>query len=105
MGRERIMGLLRLMLAAPVTSGGPTPPPESPKPSPGIVTAEADMRPNEIQNLADHIGELTRLATTAGVDLRFHLRVELGDGREIPADVRTRVSKLLESVKSGFTLR
>jgi hypothetical protein len=91
------------MLAAPMTSGGPTRPPEPPKPSPGIVAAEADLRPNEIQNLADHIGELIRLATTAGVDLRFHLRVELGDGCEIPADVRTRVSKLLESVKSGFT--
>jgi hypothetical protein len=105
MGRERIMGLLGLMLAAPVTSGGPTRPPGLLKPSPGILTAEADLRPNETQNLADHIGEFTRLATTAGVDLRFHLRVDLGDGREIPADTLAKVSKLLESVKSDLTLR
>jgi len=95
---------VHIQLAVPVISGSPTLPPVPPKPSPGILTAEADLRPNEIQNLADQIGELTRLVTTAGVDLRFHLRIDLGDGRELPADLRPKLSKILESVKNGLTL-
>jgi hypothetical protein len=49
-------------------------------PKPGVRVAEADLRPNEIQDLADVIGELTSAAV--GSNLKFHLRIELdGDGQ------------------------
>ena len=47
-------------------------PVSAPPPKPGVLVAEADLRPNEIQDLADVIGDIVSVA--AGYDLTFHLR-------------------------------
>jgi len=47
-----------------------------PPPLPGgVLTARAELRPDEIQDLADKIGDIVKAA--AGLDLKFKLTVEL----------------------------
>ena len=69
-------------------------------PKPGVRVAEADLRPNEIQDLADVIGELT--AAAAGNDLKFHLRIELGG--EIPPqnEIPEKLNKILKDVSDNL---
>src|SRR5262249_3342514 len=50
--------------------------PPEPPPRPGVRVARADLRPNQLQDLADQVGELTRLAV--GFDLKLSLTIELG---------------------------
>ena len=80
----------------------PTPPPPTPPPPPeGVYVAEADLRPNEIQNLADSLGDLGSAA--AGHDIKYHLRIEVGGN---PSEVVvTKLNRLLEKLKKGFKLR
>jgi hypothetical protein len=54
------------------------PPPQPPPPPPGVLVAQAELRPNEIQDLADEMGEIMGLVT--GKDIKFVLRVELEAG-------------------------
>jgi hypothetical protein len=58
-----------------VPSEPPLSPPPPPQP-PGIYVAEADLEVYELQDLADVVGELVE--ATAGYDLAFRIRVELG---------------------------
>ena len=46
---------------------------ETPKAQSGTLFTEADLQPNEIQDLADQIGEIKKIAV--GLDVRFHLLV------------------------------
>src|SRR5205085_12481540 len=57
-------------------SKGPPPPPPLPPPPTGVRVAQAELRPNQLQDVADQVGELTRAAV--GHDLKFLLRTELG---------------------------
>jgi len=77
----------------------PLPLPVQP-PKPSVRVAEADLRPNEIQDLADVIGELT--AAAAGNDLKFHLRIELGG--EIPPqnEIPEKLNKILKDVSDNL---
>jgi len=70
---------------------------------PGVLVAEAILRPNELQELADQIGELTRLATEAGAELTFHIRIEVSgaDTQGLAPDL----NDVLGGVKRGFRLR
>lgn len=73
-------GAQSVKLRVPSKDTAPTPVVPPPMPvqplKPGVRVAEADLRPSEIQDLADVIGELT--AAAAGNELKFHLRIELG---------------------------
>ena len=62
-------------------------------PKPGVRVAEADLRPNDIQDLADAMGELT--AAAAGNELKFHLRIELGGAAPASEDVVKKVNTVL----------
>lgn len=53
----------------------PPPPPPPPPPKPGVLVARAELRSNQIQDLADQISDITLAA--AGQDIRFTLQVEL----------------------------
>jgi hypothetical protein len=59
----------------------PLKPPEVPK-RPGVLVAEANLRPSQIQDLADQLGELTK--AVVGYDLKLHLRIELGGAKAVP---------------------
>ncbi len=46
--------------------------------------AEADLEPSELQDLIDGLGEILKLG--AGLNLRFVLRIEAGEGADASAD-------------------
>ena len=84
-----------------VKVGVPVPPPQ-PSPS-GVLVADAELEPVEIQDLGDIMPKLLEIKAKANVPLRFHLRIELGDGKTKPTDEITKaVNTLLNNVKEGF---
>jgi hypothetical protein len=79
----------------------PQPPILPPHPlPPGVLVAEADLRPNQLQDLADQLGELTKVVV--GYDLKLHVRLELAGKKKPPADLITRLNALLEEVVKGL---
>jgi hypothetical protein len=50
-------------------------PKEVPPPPPGGLVTEAELRPSEIQDLADEMGEIMSLV--AGKEIKFVVRIEL----------------------------
>jgi transcriptional regulator with XRE-family HTH domain len=70
---------------------------------PGVLVAEADLRPNEIQDLADQVADIAKAAV--GLDLKFRLRVELG-GESRPSDeVVASINQLLREISNDIKLR
>ena len=63
---------------------------------PGVLTAEAVLEANGIQDLADQIPEIARAAV--GNDLKFTIRVELGGNVPPPADAVAKINELLAEV-------
>ncbi|MBI4454518.1 MAG: ATP-binding protein [Acidobacteria bacterium] len=70
---------------------------------PGVLVAESELRANEIQDLADQIGEITKAAV--GADLKFYLRVELGESTPPQDDVTAKINKLLGEITEGLKLK
>ena len=64
--------------------------------------AEAELRANEVQDLAEQVGEMTRLAV--GCELRFHLRIELGGKTPPSQELLDKLNKILAEVSSGLRL-
>jgi hypothetical protein len=81
-------------------SGKVPPPRPPPPPATGVRVAQAELRRNQLQNLADQVGELTR--TAVGYDLKFLLRVELGGKAQPPSDLVERLNGLLTKVAEGL---
>jgi hypothetical protein len=82
-----------------VAKGGPV---SLPQPVPaGLRIAEAVLKSNQIQDLADVVGEVVSAA--AGHDLRFTLRLEVGGATRTPDDVVSEINKILD--KAGIPLR
>ncbi|MCR4419670.1 MAG: DUF499 domain-containing protein [Clostridia bacterium] len=81
----------------------PPAPPSPPPPKPGSKAAEAELRPHQLQDLAEIIGELASAAV--GYELVFRLRVELG-GASAPSDeVVQTVNRLLARVAKDLQLK
>lgn len=78
------------------------PPPPPPPPIPfGHRIAEADLQSNQIQDLAEVMGELLNIA--GGYDLKFHLRLEVDE--KIPDEVVQKLNKLLDEVNKKFKFK
>ncbi len=89
-----------LRVTAP--SAQPAEPPFRLKPD--LLVAEAELRPSEIQDLADQLSDLRKLAGNA--DLKFRIRVELhGPGASPPHDVVSKLNELLAKVSKALLLR
>ena len=70
-----------------------------------LLVASADLEPSEIQDLGDIIPKLLELKAKANAPIRFHLRVEMGDGKTLPSpEVAKEANSLLTSVKEGLQL-
>lgn len=80
----------------------PLPPAPPPAARAGVKVAAAELRPSEIQDLADVIGEL--LSAAVGYDLGFYLRVELKGNAQVPASVVERVNQILAGVNAELRL-
>ena len=76
------------------------PPDPVPKPA---HTASADLEPNELQDLVDALPNVIKAA--AGVPLRLHLRITLGDGGEVPPEAVTPVNAILEGIRPELRLK
>lgn len=76
---------------------------EPPPPLPDLFFAEADLRTNEIQDLADQVGELAKVA--AGFNLKFRLRIELSGEPRPPETVVAQINTLLNNISTALKLR
>jgi hypothetical protein len=92
-------GAVRLKLRK--EEAGPLPPPVVEQHR-GRV-AQAELRSDEIQNLADAIGEITKVA--AGHDLKVHVEISLGGDKVPPDEVVLKIDELLHSVSEKLKLR
>lgn len=88
---------LRLPQGAPPPSSAP------PQQKPGTLVAQADLRSDQIQDLADQIGELTKAA--AGLDLTFFLRIQLADKDLISPETKEKINKLLCAISDDLKLQ
>ncbi len=83
-----------LVLERPASDGGRgTPPPPAPR------LGGAVLEGSQIQDLADLVPEL--LTASAGNELRFHVRVGLGD--DAPSEVRAALDEMLARVSRNLT--
>lgn len=70
------------------------------------LTAAAELASDQVQELGDIMHKLLAVTTTQSVPIRFHVRVELGDGKNPPpADATKQTNALLKTVKEGLELR
>ena len=72
-------------------------------PQPGMLVAEAELRLNELQDLADSIANIRQAAV--GFDLKFRLRLELSGVSRPPDDVVTKINLLLQDISAQLRLR
>ncbi len=68
------------------------------QPPAGAHILETDLRPDELQDLADSLGDLGQAA--AGLDLKYRIRIELGSSPS--PDALAKVNKILQKIKSGL---
>ena len=72
----------------------------------GRVFLRALGNPADIQDLGDAIPKLLELKAKASLALRFQVRIEVGDGTELPTpEVSAEVNKLLGEIKEGYEVR
>jgi hypothetical protein len=69
---------------------------------PGVVMAEADLNIAQVQDLAEQVGELARVAV--GHELRMHFRIEVGEGKPLPRELIDRLNELLGQVSEDLRL-
>jgi len=87
--------------SAPPSSGDGEPAPPGDYGS-GVKHTAGDLEVDEIQNLADEIGELVSAA--AGYGIRFHVRVDAGTEESLPDDVSARLNEILKQVSDKLQL-
>ena len=81
---------------------GKTPPP--PPPPPDVLIAEAELKPNEIQDFAEQLVQLRKAA--APLDLTLRLRLELhGRGKSPAQDIVTKLDDLLAKVSKALSFK
>jgi hypothetical protein len=84
---------------------GPQPQPlPLPRPTPpGVLVAEAELRPNELQDLADQLGDITKAAV--GHELKFVLRIELSGKARPPDATVIAINDKLREVSEDLELK
>lgn len=73
------------------------PPREDFKLTPDTLFADAELRPSEIQDLAENIAEIRK--TAGETELKFHLRLELGSrGKSAAPEIVSKLNALLSKI-------
>jgi len=71
---------------------------------PDVLIAEAELRPNQIQDFAEQLAELRK--TAGALDLRLRLKLELdGRGKSPAPEVISKLNDLLAKVAKSFTFK
>jgi hypothetical protein len=66
----------------------------------------APFEPAEMQNLGDVVPKLLELKAKSKVPIQFQVRIELGDGTDLPpASLAEQLNKILATVKEGFRVQ
>lgn len=74
--------------------------------SPKMLVAVADLEPSQVQDLGDVIPKLLEVKTKTGTPIRFHVRVEMGDGKTLPpVDAAQKANSILKGIKEDLQLR
>jgi hypothetical protein len=71
--------------------------------APGTLVAEAPLQVEEIQDLYDQLGDLVK--ATVGLNLRFHVRIELGPTSRTSDETIDKVNGLLSEVSDKLRLQ
>jgi hypothetical protein len=79
----------------------PTPPPVVAKP--GTFTAEAQVQPQELMDLADSLGEVLKAAVPN--TLKLNIRIELGGEPKLSESKVKAINAMLAKVKKGLELK
>lgn len=73
---------------------------------PNVLVAVADLEPSQIQDLGDIMPKLLEIKAKSNEPIRFHVRIEMGDGKKPPSDEAAKeVNFLLKEVKKEMELR
>ncbi len=71
-----------------------------------ILVASGELTPSQVQDLGDIVPKLLEVKTKAGTIIRFHIRIEVGDGKARPAEeVAREINALLQRISEGLDLR
>ena len=71
-----------------------------------VLMATAQLEPSEIQELGDIMPKLLKVKAKLNTPFRFTIRIEMGDGKTLPAvEAAKEANALLKTVKDGFELR
>ncbi len=74
--------------------------------APKVLVAGAELEPPEIQELGDIVPELLTLKAKTNTPIRFHVRIEMGDGKVLPsADTAKDANAILKKVKEALQLK
>ncbi len=80
---------------------GPPPPKERLELRPNVLVAEAELRPNEIQDFAERLAEIRK--TAGALDLKFRLKLELdGRGKSPEQETVAKLNDLLAKVSKAL---
>ena len=72
----------------------------------GTKPASDATPPAQVQDLGDIVPKLLEIKAKAGTLIRFHIRIEVGDGKTIPAaEVAKDFNALLKRVDEDLELR
>jgi hypothetical protein len=71
-----------------------------------ILVADADLEPSEIQDLGDSMPQLLEIKAKSNAPIRFRVRVEVGDGQELPpTEIAEQVNTVLKEVKESLQVQ
>jgi hypothetical protein len=72
---------------------------------PNIRAAAADFEPSQIQDLGELIPELLKVKAKSNIPMKFHVRLEIGDGdTPLSEDVVKKINDLLQELDSSFRI-
>jgi len=81
----------------------PVPPPPPPPPKPGTFTAESALQSQELQELAEVVGDVLKAAVPN--TLKLNVRIELG-GEPKAGEAKVKaINAMLAKVKKGLELK
>ncbi len=70
-----------------------------------VLIANSELDPSEVQDLGDIIPDLLKIKAKANTPIRFHVRIELGDGKTLPPqEAANQLNEILKKVKKEFQL-
>lgn len=73
--------------------------------SPNVKAAEAEFEPSQLQDLGDAVPKLLDIKARTNVPLRFHVRLEIGDGVTTPEQaVVDEVNEALDGLSDTFRI-